>query len=257
MSKDFLRMTLEREKGEITKQLHIAYWDKLFKSFFAERGRKLDFYLVPYDLSVEDVSVYCRKVFSGLCKKYGLTLEIADSFARQTLNPEGEDRQLLKREFRIKILYQKGSRKGIVDDFLIIIMKEGISLRLYPYFMQIKDSMLEEYKGFSKMISELFEMIFIKKKDELENFIASISHIDECAEKLTRKSIEIAQNSIKTIYYQKDKSNHTSFIQRNLYTSFVVDGKVVRILHKDFLDNPGVLISLFEKKEEEKYVGKN
>lgn len=63
---------------------------------------------------------------------------------------------------------------------------------------------------------------------------------------LTLKTIEIAQNSIKTLYESSGEKNR-NLVQRNLYSSLLYKGRMIRIFHKDFLENPNVLLKEFEK----------
>lgn len=132
-----------------------------------------------------------------------------------------------------------------VDELSVVICENDITLRIFPYNPLLKQFMLEEYVLATNIITELFDVVFNRERKQFNELAAETAHIEECSKKITSKSIEIARNSIRAIYFQKDKSNHTSFVQKTLYSSFLKDGKIVWILHKDFLKNPGVLIDLF------------
>ena len=67
-----LAAVLDVEKTELRKLIHGAYWKNIFTTLFKSYIYQYGYYLVPANLSVMDVTEYCRKSFSELCKKYGI-----------------------------------------------------------------------------------------------------------------------------------------------------------------------------------------
>ena len=229
-SESELARILEREKGELTARIHAAYWNNHFKALFKEHTYQSGYFLVPANLSMKDVAEYCSKLFAELCSKYGLTVTESNGAHRT--------------EFIIKIYFDQ-KKKMKVDELSVVICENDITLRIFPYNPLLKQFMLEEYVLAANIITELFDVVFNRERKQFDELAAETAHIEACSKKITSKSIEIARNSIRAIYFQKDKSNHTSFVQKTLYSSFLKDGKIVWILHKDFLKDPGVLIDLF------------
>lgn len=231
-----LAAVLDVEKTELRKLIHGAYWKNIFTTLFKSYIYQYGYYLVPANLSVMDVTEYCRKSFSELCKKYGISVTEAS----------GPNRT----EFILKIYFDQ-KNKRIADELSVVICNKDITLRMFPYDPLLKQFMLEEYVLVSNIISELFDVIYNKEREDFDKLAAETMQIENNSKNVTSKSIEIARNSVRALYYQKDKSNHTSFVQKTLYSSFLKDGEVVRIFHKEFLENPDVLIKLFQDKEEQ------
>lgn len=148
-------------------------------------------------------------------------------------------------EFILRICFDR-KKKTKVDELSIVICNKDITLRIFPYDPLLKQFMLEEYVLVTNIIVKLFDVIFNSEKEKFEALAAETKHIEECSKNINSKSIEIARTSIRALYFQKDKSDHASFVQKALYSSFLKDGKVVRIYHKDFFENPEVLMNLFE-----------
>lgn len=222
---------LDQEKSELINRIHSAYWNNLFKSLFKKHTYQYGYFLVPANLIVDDVSEYCRKVFSELCTKYGMKLTESDAPSRT--------------EFKIQIQFGQ-NKKSKTDELSVVICAKDITLRILPYNPFLKQFMLEEYVLVTNIISELFDVIFNQERDDFDKLLSETKHIEETSKNLTYKSVEIAKNSIRAVYFQKDEGNHTSFVQKSLYSSFLKDGKVIRIFHKDFLENPDVLFDLFK-----------
>ena len=228
-----LNTILKREKTELINHIHTTYWNDLFKALFKKNTYQFGYFLVPVNLSVQDVAEYFRKIFSELSFKYLITVS-------ETIAPK-------RTEFKIKISYYQ-KKKSQVDELSIVICAKDITLRIFPYAPLLKQFMLEEYILVGNLLSELFDDVFNRQKDNFDELVSITKRIEDCSKNVTSKSIEIAKNSIKAIYYQNDKSNHTSFVQKYLYSSFLKDGEVIRIFHKEFLENPIVLTDLFNKK---------
>lgn len=84
------------------------------------------------------------------------------------------------------------------------------------------------------------------QKQKFNKLQEDYKKIEASSKGLTTKTIEIAQNSIRTLYEASAQKNR-SLVQRNLYSAMVINGKNVRIYHRDFLDDPKVLMNEFGK----------
>ncbi|WP_022932153.1 hypothetical protein [Treponema bryantii] len=226
-----LASILDREKTELINHIHGEYWNNTFKALFKNYTYQYGYFMVPVNLSVGDVSDYCRRNFSELCKKYGISVT-------ETNGPS-------RTEFILRIFFDR-KKKTKADELSIVICNKDITLRIFPYDPLLKQFMLEEYVLVTNIIVKLFDVIFNSEKEKFEALATETKHIEECSKKINSKSIEIARSSIRALYFQNDKSDHASFVQKALYSSFLKNGKVVRIYHKDFFENPEVLTNLFE-----------
>ena len=79
------------------------------------------------------------------------------------------------------------------------------------------------------------------KKEKFSELRENYKKIKASSDGLTAKTIEIAQNSIRTLY-EKSGEKHMNLVQRELYSSLLYKGRMIRIFHKDFLKDPNVLI---------------
>ncbi len=213
-----LASILDREKTELINHIHGEYWNNAFKELFRKHSYQHCFYFVQSSFNQKEVAEYCRKSFSDLCNKFGI--EFSEKKVREGI------------QLNIKIC---------ADEISVLICKTEIQLKMVPYFSLIKEFSFIECDLVITILTELLDEIFIQGKDDFDELLAETKHIEKCSKRITSKSIEIARSSIRALYFQKDKSDHASFVQKALYSSFLKDGKVIRIYHKDFFENPEVL----------------
>ena len=186
-----LAAVLDVEKTELRKLIHGAYWKNIFTTLFKSYIYQYGYYLVPPNLSVGDVSEYCRRNFSELCKKYGISVT-------ETNGPS-------RTEFILRICFDR-KKKTKVDELSIVICNKDITLRIFPYNPLLKQFMLEEYVLVTNIIVKLFDVIFNSEKEKFEALAAETKHIEECSKNINSKSIEIARTSIRALYFQKEKA---------------------------------------------------
>ena len=95
---------------------------------------------------------------------------------------------------------------------------------------------MEEYILVGNILVELCDKLFNQQSQRFKKLLEDCKKI----ENLTPKTVEIAQQSIKSlceVYPQKTRI----LIQKNVYSELEINGKAVRIFHKDFLENPSIL----------------
>ncbi|MBR6214897.1 MAG: hypothetical protein IKQ84_00620, partial [Spirochaetaceae bacterium] len=63
---------------------------------------------------------------------------------------------------------------------------------------------------------------------------------------LTPKTMEIAMNSIKALYEESNQLNPI-ITQHRMYSTMMINDKTVNIYHKDYLENPDILIKLLAR----------
>ena len=98
---------------------------------------------------------------------------------------------------------------------------------------------LEGYVLVENTIADFFEQIF-DVRIEFNKFQEECRKIESASEGLNIKTIKIAQSSIRALY-EASGQQFCSLVQENLYSSMLINGKNIRIYHRDFLADPTVL----------------
>lgn len=130
-----------------------------------------------------------------------------------------------------------------------------IDLLNNPYEVKIADNMScavvhcydEEIKAMvENILTGLCDELYNLQKQKFNKLQEDYKKIESSSKGFTTKTIEIAQNSIRTLYEASAQKNR-SLVQRNLYSAMIINGKNVRIYHKNFLDDPKVLLNEFSR----------
>lgn len=129
----------------------------------------------------------------------------------------------------------------------MIVCINDITMRILPHSPLLKLFWLEEYRLVENILTGLCDELYNRQKQKFNKLQEEYKKIESSSNGLTTKTIEIAQNSIRTLYEASTQKNR-SLVQRNLYSSMIINGKNVRIYHKDFLDDPKVLMNEFGRK---------
>ena len=223
-----LKVTLEREQTELFGRLQSEFWQGLFCDILKKHTYQNDFYFVESNLTMEKVVGSLKGVLNDICHTYGLDCEV-------TSHP-------YRTELKLKIdYYDYRNRKFTMDELSIIVCQKDITMRILPHNRLIEFFWLEEYVLLENIIKDLCQQIFETQKEKFCEMCENYKKIRESSEGLTAKTIEIAQNSIKTLY-EKSGENHMNLVQRNLYSSLLYKGRMIRIFHRDFLKDPNVLL---------------
>ncbi len=218
-----------RETNQFFAQIKTEFWQGLFCDLLKKHTSQDDFFLVPADLTNEEVVKHMRVTITEVSNKFGFRF-IENTHPTRT-------------EFLLRFPYIEKNRETI-DDFSIVICIRDITLRILPHSPLLKLYWLEEYGCVENIVKDLCEELYNNNK--LEQLHRDYKRVYDCSENLTQKTVEIAQNTIKGVYEAKQKINR-SLVQKVLYSSMLINGQRVRIYHKDFLENPAVLTELFEK----------
>ena len=229
-----LQRRLIAEKTELFALVHSEFWHGIIWDLLKKHSLQADFFLVRDNLEMDEVVEYLRNEIGEATKKYGLGFT-------ETEHPY---RVELKVRFHNYGYYQS------FDELSVVICKNDITMRMLPHSPMLKLFTLDEFKIVGNIVTDLCNSLF---NDKLELFVGlqeSYKRVEESIKGLTSKTIEIAQNSIRSVYDATDEK-FKNLVQRNLYSSLRYNGKTIRILHKEFLENPAVLM------EELKYGSKN
>ncbi len=232
MNQKQLTAALEREQRDLFTRMQTEFWQTLFCDLLKKHSFQNDFFLVNANLTNADVVEHLRKVGSELSEKYDLSFT-------ETSHPT-------RTEFKLRFCYY-GYKKKMFDELSVFVCINDITMRILPNSPLLKLFWLEEYRLVENILTGLCDELYNRQKQKFNKLQEDYKKIESSSNGLTTKTIEIAQNSIRTLYEASTQKNR-SLVQRNLYSSMIINGKNVRIYHKDFLDDPKVLMNEFGRK---------
>lgn len=232
MNQKQLAVALEREQRDLFTRMQTEFWQTLFCDLLKKHSFQNDFFLVNANLTNEDVVKHFRKVVSELTAKYDLSFT-------ETSHPT-------RTEFKLRFCYY-GNKKKMSDELSVIVCIKDITIRILPHNPLLKFFWLEEYRLVENILTGMCDELYNLQKQKFNKLQEDYKKIESSSKGLTSKTIEIAQNSIRTLYEASAQKNR-SLVQRNLYSAMIINGQNVRIYHKDFLDDPKVFMNEFGKK---------
>lgn len=222
-----LAQAIKAEQTDLYSKIQTEFWQALFRDILKEHTFQADFFLVRQDVDFTEVVLYLQNLIKDECRKFKLEL--------------GEANRPNRTELKVR-LHNYGILKTMYDELSIVICKEDITMRMLPHSPLIKMYSLDDYQLVGKVFQSLCEKVFGDKLEDYVAYLENLRRVEKSGKKLTFKTIEIAKNSIKTIYQATDEK-FKSIKQWNIYSSMVYKGKTVSVLHSDFLENPSVLLS--------------
>jgi len=231
MNQKQLAVALEREQRDLFTRMQTEFWQTLFCDLLKKHSFQNDFFLVNANLTNADVVEHLRKVVSELSEKYDLSFT-------ETSHPA-------RTEFKLRFCYY-GYKKKMFEELSVIVCINDITMRDLPHSPLLKLFWLEEYRLVENILTGLCDELYNRQKQKLNKLQEDYRRIELSSEGLTTKTIEIAQNSIRTLYDASSQKNR-SLVQRNLYSAMLINGRNVRIFHRDFLDDPKVLMKELER----------
>lgn len=227
-----LANSLEREQNDLISRMQSEFWQGIFCDILKKHTYQNDFFFVENGLTSEKVVSHLKDVIYKLCQRYGFECEV-------TSHPT---RTELKLMFNC---YDNSNEKEVMDVLSIIVCQKDITMRILPHNPMLKLFWLEEYVLVENIIKDLCLQIFESQKEKFAELRENYKKIRASSRGLTAKTIEIAQNSIKLLYDKSDEK-HKNLIQRELYSSLLYKGRMIRIFHRDFLKDPNVLLKEFK-----------
>ena len=222
-----LAQAIKAEQTDLYSKIQTELWQALFRDILKEHTFQADFFLVRQDVDFTEVVLYLQNLIKDECQKFKLEL--------------GESNRMNRTELKVRF-HNYGILKTMYDELSIVICKEDITMRMLPHSPLIKMYSLDDYQLVGKVFQSLCEKVFGDKLEDYVTYLENLRRVEKSGKKLTFKTIEIAKNSIRTIYQATDEK-FKSIKQWNIYSSMVYKGKTVSVLHSDFLENPGVLLS--------------
>lgn len=230
------------EKGEILKQAQkelwrSKFWEKPFFDVVNRHSYQADYYLVKQPLTFNDVDSYLCKTFKKLSKKYIIPCKRTTS--------------------KYEILFELGlsyvgepSKKKMCfleSEICVKLSRKGIAFYLLPYSHMAKGFILSDFLVVENILMDFCNEIFTNPAKEFTDFLEFKKKLDEDVKSLSLRSIEIAKSSIKSLYEASNQINK-EIGQGYLFSEMIINKKEVRIMHKEFLDNPQILIQKLQKK---------
>ena len=229
MNQKQLAVALEREQTELFSRMQTEFWQGMFCDLLKKHSFQNDFFLVNANLTNNDVVEHIRQVVSELTQKYDLSFT-------ETSHPT-------RTEFKLRFCYY-GHKEKKFDELSVIVCINDITMRILPHNPLLKLFWLEEYVLVENILTGLCDELYNLQKQQFNKLQEDYRRIELSSKGLTTKTIEIAQNSIRTLYDASSQKNR-SLVQRNLYSAMLINGRNVRIFHRDFLADPKVLMKEF------------
>ena len=228
-----LKVALEREQSDLFGCMQSEFWQALFCDILKKHTYQNDFFFVENNLTAEKVVESLKGVLYDICHIYGLDCEVTSHPYRTELK--------LKFDY-----YDYNNQKSSVDELSIIVCQKDITMRILPHNPMLKLFWLEEYVLVENIIKDMCTQLFENQKEKFQELRENYKKIKASSEGLTTKTIEIAQNTIRTLYEASGEKNR-NLVQRSLYSSLLYKGRMIRIFHRDFLNDPGVLMKEFKE----------
>ena len=221
-----LKEFFQREKEDLYSKVQTEFWRDMLWDVLQEHTFQTDFFLVRQDIDFKEAVEYLKNLVSNICQKYRLEFFVYDSFG--------------KTEIRVWF-HNYGILKNMHDELSLEICGDDITMRMLPHSPLVKIQPLEDYQFIGQLFQSLCEKLFGERLEDFVEYLESFKRIEECSKDLTPKSIEIAKNSIRTIYEASDEK-FKNIAQKILYSSMLYKGERFRILHKEFLADPNILL---------------
>ena len=226
-----LAVALEREQTELFSEVQCKFWEALFRDLLRKHSFENDFFLTSSNLTRKDVVTHLGRCISELSQKYELTFTKS---AHPTCT-----------EFKLRFSHY-GYKEKNFGELSVIVRITDITMRILPYSPLVRQFWLEEYVLVENILKDLCDEVYDAQKQKFNALLEECRRIESLTEGVTMKTVEIAQNSIRALYEASDQENK-SLIQKNLYSTMVINERTVRIYHKDFLDAPKVLMKELER----------
>lgn len=212
-----LRKNLEEEKKSLLEVTHRIFWNSLFMEAYKtiglghrnSSGKNYSYYLVRDHID---------RFLVDLCKEYDLETTMQN---KPTCS-----------EYKLKI--SRLNEDYFSDSVMIFIGVAGIELRMLSGLF-LETFSLEEYGNLEKLLSEVCDLLY--ERGKLSELLYKHLQIEQSDSDLTVKTVEIAQNSIRAIYNAR-KERIKDLDQKYLYSVLNLQGKRLRVMHKDFLEAP-------------------
>ena len=225
---------LESVQSELWKS---DFWKPVFYKVLNRHSYQKEFYLLGSEPTIREVDLYLHKSFKKLEGKYKVACR------RRTKKGSVE----LSLGVGYVASHSRKRQMASTSELVVLINSKEISVMLLPYSAMVGTFYLDEYVVVESIIYDLCKEIFSSPAKALIDFQNYQMKIEADAKALNLRLIEIARASINSLCEKSaevEKERYNGF----LYSIIKINGREECILHKDFLDNPQLLIAKLQKK---------
>ncbi len=225
---------LERKQANLWRG---DFWRTVFFKVLNRHSFQKEFYLLSRTPTSQEVDFYLYKVFQKLQRKYELVCR------RSTA------KGFVQLDLSLSYLRFHSRKRRMINpsEIEVYIDENQITLSLLPYNAMVGKYYLDEYLIVENVINDLCSELFAFPSKEVLDFQNYRERIQTEEKSLNQKSIEIARSSIK-ILYEKYPEEDKLIFSGYLFSNLKINEKSEIILHKDFLENPQLLVSKLQKK---------
>ena len=233
MMKNEKKWLLEQVQKELWK---CDFWKPAFYKVLNRHSYQNEFYLLGSEPSPEFVDMYLHNVLRKLQEKYEVACRrvTAKGFVELNLGISYVSTHTRKRQITT------------VSELAVYIDDTQITISLLPYSAMVGKYCLDEYLVVENVINDLCEELLANPEKQISDFHNYRKKLNDDQKNLNLRAIEISRSSIASLY--KKTYGRDITLQGYLFTVLSIDEKNETILHKDFLDNPQILISKLQKK---------
>lgn len=234
MMKTEKKWLLEKVQKDLWK---CDFWKPTFFNVLYRHSYQNEFYLLGSEPTPQFVERYLHNVLRKIQGKHEVACRrvTAKDFVELNLGISYVSSHSRKRQMTT------------VSELVVYIDDDQITVSLLPYCEMAEKYYLDEYLIVENIINDLCEVLFAKPEKQISDFQNYRKKLNADQKFLNFRAIEIAKASINSLY-QKSSEDSDAILQGYLFSMLWIDGKEVCILHKDFFDNPQLLISKFPKK---------
>ena len=232
MMKNEKKWLLEQVQKDLWK---CDFWKPAFYKVLNRHSYQKEFYLLGSEPTPQFVDMYLHNVLRKLQEKYEVACRrsTAKGFVQLGLGISYVSTHTRKRQMTT------------VNEMEVYIDDSQITIALLPYSEMAAKYYLDEYLIVENIIYDLCQELFAAPVKQIADFQNYHKKLDADQRALNLRVIEIARSSINSLYEKSFGRDIT--LQGYLFTVVSIDGKEGCILHKDFLDNPQILISKLQK----------
>lgn len=201
-----------------------------------------EYYLLGNKPTTQKVDTYLYNALKKLQGKY----EVA---CRRRTRKSKSGKKFIELNLGVNYMSSHSRKRQMTTygELSIYIDDSYIFIRLLPYRDKTARYSLYEYLTVEKIINDLCAELFSSSIKEISDFQNYRKKLEKDVKSMNLRAIEIARASIKSIYLKSEEENKNIFCGY-LYSHLKIGEKTETIIHKDFLENPQLLVSKLQKK---------
>ena len=215
------------ELNDIYIDMWIDFWNKFFFEIMKEHSFVSEGGYPEIDRRIEQcVLNYLTDVVYDLAHIYGFNVKV-DS---------GKDGAHLYLDFCSGLEF---------DDLNIDIKGETIFISKFICDSLCYKLVFNNFRMVGYILKDFCYKLFNKQIAQGKKLEDKYNELVKQTSSLTSETVNIAKNSIRSLLrlYKKNNIINIDLRQNDLYSYLFCDDRVIRVFHKEFMDNPGILIN--------------